>query len=253
MIEIKTLNCPNCGGSIPDTSKACGFCGSKVILSDDRNKFVLAGILCPKCGVDNKEQNRFCSKCGEKLFKACPKCNTEIHFDSIHCSTCGKNLDDATKEKEVEIVKIKEKMNRMALLTEEIKLLDEKIKPLELSLKLLGSKSKPFDGEDGISLFQTIAVMFPICSIVISFISYLIGNTANMVAIVLISSYLILLFLFCVLPLNFYGRWRTEVDSNLQKRSILLTERNVVCQEMYSLNNEIAGVKHRYHLTDEDL
>ncbi len=36
MEEIKSFDCPIYGGSIPDTSNACGFCGSKVILTDGR-------------------------------------------------------------------------------------------------------------------------------------------------------------------------------------------------------------------------
>jgi len=89
MVQIKALNCPNCGASIADTSKACSHCGSRVVLSDDRQKFVLVGKICSKCGTDNKEQNRFCRSCGGKLFKICPNCLEEIELDDLHCPLCG--------------------------------------------------------------------------------------------------------------------------------------------------------------------
>lgn len=93
MAEIKALNCPNCGGSIPDVSVACNFCGSKVMLANDKTKFVLAGKVCPKCGLENAILNNYCSHCGQNFTKRCPKCEGSIDLKAIYCPLCGCNID----------------------------------------------------------------------------------------------------------------------------------------------------------------
>lgn len=147
--EIKALNCPNCGGSIPDTSKVCSFCGSRVILSDDRQKFVLAGTICPKCGLDNKEQHRFCSKCGDKLFKECPKCHREIGLDSIHCPFCGDNIDNASKEREIELARYKEVLSQLELVEQKVKQLEQTLeyKKLKGKTALIGKEFESIQTE----------------------------------------------------------------------------------------------------------
>jgi hypothetical protein len=112
MVQVKSLNCPNCGGSMPDTSKACSFCGSRVILSNNRQNFVLAGTICPKCGVNNKGHDRFCSNCGDKLFKQCLNCHKEIGLDSLHCSFCGTNIDNSLKKKEEALARRKDSIRQ---------------------------------------------------------------------------------------------------------------------------------------------
>ena len=142
MAQVKSLNCPNCGDSIPDTSKACPSCGSRVILSDDRQKFVLAGTICQKCGLDNKEQHRFCSKCGEKLVKECPKCHKEIGLESVHCPFCGNNLDTAAKEREMELTRYKEVLSQLEFV-------EQKVKQLEQTLEIKKLKDKTaFPGKE---------------------------------------------------------------------------------------------------------
>jgi transcription elongation factor Elf1 len=96
--EIKALNCPNCGGSIPDTSKVCSFCGSKVILAGDKTKFVLAGKICTKCGIENNYNSRFCSNCGERLSVECLMCQKDIEMDAVHCPYCGINIESKIQE-----------------------------------------------------------------------------------------------------------------------------------------------------------
>lgn len=130
MVQVKALNCPNCGASIPDTSKACGHCGSRVILSDDRQKFVLAGTICPKCGLDNKEQHRFCSKCGEKLFKECLECKREIGLDAVHCPFCGNNIANAAKEKEIALANRSNSIKQLQQLLHELQPWHVKLQPL---------------------------------------------------------------------------------------------------------------------------
>lgn len=146
MVQVKALSCPNCGASIPDTSKACEHCGSRVILSDDRQKFVLAGTLCPKCGFDNKEQHRFCSKCGEKLFRECPKCHKEIGLDSIHCSACGENIEGFERQRDID-------REKLAASQKELKQLQEKLLPLNAEAAELQRKNETHQQRGALSFF----------------------------------------------------------------------------------------------------
>lgn len=97
-MQVKSLNCPNCGGSIPDTSKACSFCGSRVILTEDKTKFVLSGRICHKCGFENDLKSIFCSKCGEKLVIKCLSCPQNIDREALYCPHCGLNIENKIKE-----------------------------------------------------------------------------------------------------------------------------------------------------------
>jgi hypothetical protein len=93
-MQIKALNCPNCGASIPDTSKACSHCGSTVVLTHDGTKFVLAGVVCPGCGFENQEGSRFCSKCRQRLLMECPECKKDVILDAVFCSFCGIDINE---------------------------------------------------------------------------------------------------------------------------------------------------------------
>lgn len=104
MAEIEALTCPNCGGNLPDTSKLCGFCGTKVILNREKNRFTLAGRDCHKCGADNKIESLFCLKCGEKLVKPCPSCTQNIDLEATYCSFCGTNLELFRLDSELDAV-----------------------------------------------------------------------------------------------------------------------------------------------------
>ena len=97
-MQIKSLNCPNCGGSIPDTSKVCSFCGSKVILTEDKAKFVLSGRICHKCGFENDLKSIFCSKCGDKLIIKCLSCPQNIDREALYCPSCGLNIENKIKK-----------------------------------------------------------------------------------------------------------------------------------------------------------
>ena len=98
MTQIKALNCPQCGGSIPDTSQSCDFCGSKVVLTDDKTRFILAGIICPKCSWENKQESKFCGSCGHSLSIQCPSCSEDIGLDTDYCHNCGTNVEAKLKE-----------------------------------------------------------------------------------------------------------------------------------------------------------
>lgn len=55
------MKCNKCSQEIPDNSKFCLHCGTKVELTDS--------IVCPKCGYKNPSDARFCTECGHTLIQ----------------------------------------------------------------------------------------------------------------------------------------------------------------------------------------
>ncbi len=93
---VKELKCPNCGSNIPDSSHSCEYCGTRLILSQDRNTFIIAGAVCRKCGTNNKESSHYCKDCGLTLVKTCPACTGTIEVAAMHCPDCGANYSEST-------------------------------------------------------------------------------------------------------------------------------------------------------------
>lgn len=71
------MKCNKCSQEIPDNSKFCLHCGTKVELTDS--------IVCPKCGYKNPSDATFCTECGNSLQSLLGK---EVH---------GSNELDANK------------------------------------------------------------------------------------------------------------------------------------------------------------
>lgn len=97
-MQVKELKCPNCGSNIPDTSRSCAYCGTNLVLSQDRTSFVMVGVVCAKCGTNNREMAQFCKECGSTLVKECPACGSTIDVNATHCTDCGKNYSAAEKQ-----------------------------------------------------------------------------------------------------------------------------------------------------------
>lgn len=235
MAEIKALNCPNCGASIPDTSKACSHCGSSVILSDDRQKFVLAGTICPKCGVDNKEQHRFCSKCGENLFKGCPKCHREIGLDAIHCPFCGDNIDNAAKEKEIALAKYTDSLRQVELLQQKLKpLLDEHNKLSQQA----GQVYRRIDYSDDreLSAANMFFLIYPIGALILSGIAYLMGLKSFFL--ILIVSYFGIFYIFYLWPSMKYKKLKAQLDLQTKELSGIHNEINNHNQIIFDVKNK---------------
>lgn len=252
MAEIKALNCPNCGGSIPDTSKVCSFCGSRVILSDDRQKFVLAGTICPKCGLDNKEQHRFCSKCGDKLFKECPKCHREIGLDSIHCPFCGDNIDNASKEREIELARHKDRLSQMELLKQKVELLEQKKKPLSDEYGKLsqhaGQVYRRIDYSDDreLSAANMFFLIYPIGALILSGIVYGLGIKTFLP--VFIASYFGIFFVFYLSPSMKYKKLKGERDLIGKEIEAINKDIQAKLYEISSLNATLNEVINKYRI-----
>jgi hypothetical protein len=232
MVQVRSLNCPNCGGSIVDTSKACSFCGSRVILSDDRQKFILAGTICLKCGFDNKEQHRFCSKCGETLFKECPICDREIGLDSKHCPACGENIDSAEKQKNIDKEKIKDIRKESDHLWRTVSTLNAKMLELQKDDKKFKKKgAMSVFWYPGIALIMAIPV-HPILSKIIMATTGIKGTPST-----------ILFFLFLSYVISFvavvlYGEKRRG------KAKKIKTDMHLIEQEMSKLTEEGKKIHH---------
>ena len=97
--EIKGLECPKCGASIPEEVKKgkvfkCGNCGGTLVWPDNQSTLVLSfGVnLCPDCGTDNPLTRSFCRKCGAVLVKVCPICVESFYVGDKYCPN-GHDID----------------------------------------------------------------------------------------------------------------------------------------------------------------
>lgn len=82
-----SIQCPDCGNSIPKESKFCPLCGHQQVVF----------AQCNNCGKNLPPNARFCPKCGhpadeKPMPKNCPKCNTENMPDASFCNQCGEKL-----------------------------------------------------------------------------------------------------------------------------------------------------------------
>jgi len=91
-MEINSLDCPKCGGSIPEQIRRgklfkCPHCGSTLVWPDKQATLVLSfgANLCPDCGVDNEPTRSFCRNCGTSLTKTCPQCKATLYVGDSYC------------------------------------------------------------------------------------------------------------------------------------------------------------------------
>lgn len=83
----KRIKCTVCGATIPDNSKFCLECGTKVELSKTEGMKV-----CPKCGACVPE-GKFCLECGAKIENVCSKCGAELVDGAKFCLECGNKIE----------------------------------------------------------------------------------------------------------------------------------------------------------------
>ncbi|MEW6069678.1 MAG: SPFH domain-containing protein, partial [Candidatus Thermoplasmatota archaeon] len=80
-----TVKCPKCSTDVPEGTKFCPNCGSKILAP--------GMMLCPKCNADIKVGSKFCAGCGAKLINNCPKCNAELAQGAKFCPNCGSKIE----------------------------------------------------------------------------------------------------------------------------------------------------------------
>lgn len=81
----KKVTCPNCNNEVPEGSKFCPECGTKIELLNDNE------IICPACGKKTAK-GKFCMECGTPLVAKCAKCGAELPTGAKFCLECGEKV-----------------------------------------------------------------------------------------------------------------------------------------------------------------
>lgn len=83
--QTAKIICPNCKSEVPENSKFCLECGTKIeVLAENE-------MICPACGKKTNK-GKFCMECGAPLVAKCPKCGVEVPNGAKFCLECGEKL-----------------------------------------------------------------------------------------------------------------------------------------------------------------
>lgn len=83
--QTAKITCPNCNSEVPENSKFCLECGTKIELLNENE------IICPACGKKTNK-GKFCIECGASLVTKCEKCGAELPNGAKFCFECGEKL-----------------------------------------------------------------------------------------------------------------------------------------------------------------
>lgn len=83
--KVAKITCSNCHSEVPENSKFCLECGSKIELLAENE------MLCPACGKKTAK-GKFCMECGAILVAKCEKCGAELPAGAKFCLECGEKL-----------------------------------------------------------------------------------------------------------------------------------------------------------------
>lgn len=81
----KNIICPNCHSEVPENSKFCLECGTKIELLNENE------VICPACGKKTNK-GKFCMECGASLVAKCSKCGAELPSGAKFCLECGEKV-----------------------------------------------------------------------------------------------------------------------------------------------------------------
>lgn len=81
----KQITCPNCNSAVPENSKFCLECGTKIEILNENE------VICPACGKKTAK-GKFCMECGASLIAKCAKCGAELPSGAKFCLECGEKV-----------------------------------------------------------------------------------------------------------------------------------------------------------------
>lgn len=84
-IQNTKISCPNCNSEVPENSKFCLECGTKIELLNENE------VICPVCGKKTNK-GKFCMECGAPFVSKCKKCGAELPNGAKFCLECGEKL-----------------------------------------------------------------------------------------------------------------------------------------------------------------
>ena len=83
--QTTKIVCPNCQSEVPQNSKFCLECGTKIeILAENE-------MTCPVCGKKTGK-GKFCMECGAPLVAKCRNCGSELPSGAKFCLECGEKV-----------------------------------------------------------------------------------------------------------------------------------------------------------------
>ena len=82
---VKKITCPNCNSEVPENSKFCPECGTKIELLNENE------VICPACRKKTAK-GKFCMECGASLIAKCAKCGAELPSGAKFCLECGEKV-----------------------------------------------------------------------------------------------------------------------------------------------------------------
>ena len=80
--QAQKITCPNCNAEVPEGSKFCLECGTKIELLNENE------MLCPVCGKKTNK-GKFCMECGAPLVAKCKNCGADLPNGAKFCLECG--------------------------------------------------------------------------------------------------------------------------------------------------------------------
>jgi membrane protease subunit (stomatin/prohibitin family) len=85
--STQQIDCPDCHGQIPDSSRFCPLCGHQLVILHQ----------CANCGKNLMPSAKFCSRCGHPAdekpkARMCSFCKQENLPESVFCNHCGEKL-----------------------------------------------------------------------------------------------------------------------------------------------------------------
>lgn len=101
------MKCNKCSQEIPDNSKFCLHCGTKVEVHD--------GVVCPKCGFKNPSDATFCTECGTRIHPTSQKKTECANKQRVEIDIAPTILNQQDLERQKELIQCRLTIKRLYL------------------------------------------------------------------------------------------------------------------------------------------